>query len=176
MSAFPRGSNEAKFLRAAGGGRAYEMESGWSDGLMTLFDHGFVVDRAPVWSRGELEGSEFAIISRTYLPAEQIDNAPKGLRVWRIPPDFLVAAKLSGPGVWVATVVQTASIHSEAFLQRCGFVPVNMLPFVLSKEMHDTGHAVELSVESALRQEVRYRILREFYDAEQNKVRLVPAS
>jgi len=111
--------------------------------LERLFDHGFVADRAPVWSKGVLNGNEIAIISRTYLSEEEIDNPGDGLKCWKLPKE---AMGKNINGIWIATVITKATAAADAFVCACSGLSVYLLTYVISKEMAEEGKGVLLTV------------------------------
>lgn len=58
------------------------------DSFRRLVDHGFVTSRVLQLSEvidADVEGVEFGIVARTYLSDEELEKAPEGLRVVRLP-------------------------------------------------------------------------------------------
>lgn len=107
-----------------------------------LFDHGFIAAKAPVWSDGALEGSEIAIVSRTYCSDNEIDNPPDGLRCWRLPKCVVGDNE---PGIAIATVVIKQTTAANCFLTICGRLPSDMMAYAISQEMCKRGYGVLLS-------------------------------
>jgi hypothetical protein len=105
-------------------------------------DHGFIADRACVWDK-RLEGNEIAIVSRTYLPDDEIDNPPAGLRTVRLPD--LVMGK-GEPGTPIATVICGNTIAAEMVLSACSYMPADMLGYAISRDMVDDGLCICLDV------------------------------
>ena len=66
-----------------------------------LIDHPLIVDCVPVWSKGKLNGHEFAMICRTYATDDAIDNPPEGLKTWRLPKEVLGTS----PGTAIAVMI-----------------------------------------------------------------------
>lgn len=96
-----------------------------------LLDHGFIADRACVWS-DELKGHEIAIISRTYAEDDIIDNPPVGLKCIRLPPEVMGAKDL---GAAIATVITGPTKSAEFFLRACLRLPVDMLAYAIHQDM-----------------------------------------
>lgn len=121
----------------------------WRFGIMRmkyrgLFDHGFIAARAPVWSDGALDGSEIAIISRTYCSDNEIDNPPDGLRCWRLPK---VVVGENEPGTAIATVIVRPTKAANDFLTLCGRLPSDMMPYAISQKMCRQGYAIILQTD-----------------------------
>jgi hypothetical protein len=119
----------------------------WRPGDLTgfLVDHGFIVDQACVWSNGDLEGSEIAIISRTYCSDDELDNPPKGLRCWRLPVELIG----DDPGTGIATVITAGSPAADAFLRMSRKLPADMMAYAIPKAMRDKGFALLLIPDGA---------------------------
>ena len=111
----------------------------YSHELYPLLDHCFIVDSAPVWSKGKLDGHELAIISRTYCTDEQIDNPPKGLKTWRLPKDVM-GEKDKGTAIAIMIIDDTPEANQvlKSFLS----VKTSILPHVLSSKMFAKGYYI----------------------------------
>ena len=97
--------------------------------LSTLTDHGFVADRACLWS-AELEGHEYAVVARTYCSAVEIDHPPLGIKCVRLP---LLVMGEDEPGVPIALVVTGKSLRSQELLT--GKVPTIYIPQIQGSMM-----------------------------------------
>lgn len=98
--------------------------------LSRLLDHPFIADKAPVWSKGVLEGHEIAIISRTYCSRDEIDNPPNGLWCWRLPLEIIGANDIGTP---IATVITGNSPAANMLLASYTLMPVDMFAFTVPR-------------------------------------------
>ena len=110
--------------------------------LSGLTDHGFVADRACLWSDA-LEGHEYAVIARTYCGNVEIDSPPFGIKCVRLP--ALVMGD-DEPGVPVALVVTSKSERSQELLSGYLQLPAEVIAHAIPTEMSASGWAVCLPV------------------------------
>jgi hypothetical protein len=110
--------------------------------LSMLTDHGFVADRACLWS-AELEGHEYAVVARTYCSAVEIDHPPLGIKCVRLP---LLVMGEDEPGVPIALVVTGKSLRSQELLTGYLDLPASVIAHAIQNEMSADGWAVCLPV------------------------------
>lgn len=120
----------------------YDISGILSNPLQRLLDHGFVADRACVWD-DRLKGHELAVVARTYCDDDAINNPPPGLRCVRLPKAVMGADDL-GTAIAVAIVGKTDA--SEEVLSACTNMPADMLAYMISLDMADSGYCVALKI------------------------------
>ena len=107
----------------------YDLRSNYISGeLSRLLDHGFIADRACCWGIKELEGHEFAVVSRTYLDDDEINNPPKGLRCFRLP--NCVTGK-DDLGIAIATVIVDSTNAAKELINYYSNVPAEYLIYAI---------------------------------------------
>lgn len=128
-----------KYFKELTGCNTYRLSGTFSGPLFNLLDHGFIANAACVWG-DDLEGHEFAIVSRTYCDEETIDNPPDGLKCVRIP----WAMGKDDPGTAIATVITKATPVANAVVNLCQDLPASLIPLLLSLGLTE-DYAIALS-------------------------------
>lgn len=131
------GFSATRFSKELGCGTYGYLSGAFPDGLRSLLDHGFIVDRACVWDK-RLEGHEMAIVARTYCDDDAIDNPPAGLRCVRLDDSVLGG----DPGTAVAVVIVGKSAASESILTACTHIPADMFAYMIPLDMQNDGYCV----------------------------------
>ena len=109
--------------------------------LSGLLDHGFIAERACVW--GGFEGHELAIVSRTYVSDDSIDNPPDGLRCVRLPAEVMGTGDMGTP---IATMIISHTPVADSLLSLGVWdLPAHMLPYLLPLDMIYEGYTVTLT-------------------------------
>ena len=121
-----------------------------------LIDHPLIVDCVPVWSKGKLNGHEFAMICRTYATDDAIDNPPEGLKTWRLPKEVLGTS----PGTAIAVMIDDNTPESNQLLQSYLGLPTRYLPQALSIKMLDNGYYIRVSAEKYTQYSTKLQIMR----------------
>lgn len=127
--------------------------------LDRLLDHGFIADRACVWDK-RLEGHEIAFVARTYANEGIIDNPPAGLRVVRLPAEFMGPGDRPDISIPIAVVINGPTHAAEAVLSCCTHMRADMLAFALSLDMINDGYVVALDANSGIANKPAVRIIK----------------
>lgn len=104
------------------------------DALKQLWKKGFVVNQAPVWSNGELDGNEIVIVSLATCSEVVINNPPTGISVWRFPDSEKdrIFTDQNTNGVLVATMLDGICTQTaDYFLSQCLNIPAWLISYAV---------------------------------------------
>jgi hypothetical protein len=120
--------------------------------LARLLNHGFIADGVAQWGKPFTlpEGVEFAVVSRTYASAEEIDNPPPGVRCYRLPAALLGEGDL---GTVIATVLDADAVRTGTaevaleYLSLFGNVPARLIGYLLPQRLAWDGYLIGAAAE-----------------------------
>ena len=134
--------------------------------LSRLIDHGFIADRACIFGPNFVEnddsfsGQEFAIISRTYLSKNEIEElkvkCQSELDIEIMPDVFLGTS----PGIVVATMIKGIGSYAEEILQLYTGLEGHILGNCIGAALIDEGYAVVLDCTSNYAYHTSLRIVK----------------